>query len=201
MFVDLWKTIGNSLGSGRANINFCSANGNNTCSESFFSLSTIHVKLFCPFRVSLLFVSCSVSLHLGSILLRSSVYPERIKMRTHAWPSAGSWQVSHQMFQLPYCIALSKNLPATPFFFFFLSYSLDLFTKDPPGRTEEELSCNSLTTLSCHLLCFPFALDLPPLTMSSVLQVYDSCGIHSSLLQVWAFSSSYQHLSLWCNRA
>lgn len=86
-------------------------------------------------------------------------------------------------------------------FFYFLSYSLDLFTKDPPGRTEEELSCNSLTTLSCHLLCFPFALDLPPLTMSSVLQVYDSCGIHSSLLQVWAFSSSYQHLSLWCNRA
>ncbi|XP_078786622.1 serine/threonine-protein kinase 36 isoform X4 [Oryzias latipes] len=130
MFVDLWKTIGNSLGSGRANINFCSANG----FHYFLSLA------LCLFTLD---PYCCVPLFIQN-----------------------ESKCVHTLGRL-----LGPD-------------SLDLFTKDPPGRTEEELSCNSLTTLSCHLLCFPFALDLPPLTMSSVLQVYDSCGIHSSLLQV-----------------
>ncbi|XP_019219366.1 serine/threonine-protein kinase 36 isoform X1 [Oreochromis niloticus] len=61
---------------------------------------------------------------------------------------------------------------------------LHLFAKGNPGRPRLDLSHNTLSTLSCHLLCFPFALDLPPHTMSTVLQLYDSCGIVTSLLQV-----------------
>ncbi|XP_004563974.3 serine/threonine-protein kinase 36 isoform X1 [Maylandia zebra] len=61
---------------------------------------------------------------------------------------------------------------------------LHLFAKGNPGRPRVDLSHNTLSTLSCHLLCFPFALDLPPRTMSTVLQLYDSCGIVTSLLQV-----------------
>lgn len=50
-----------------------------------------------------------------------------------------------------------------------------------------DLSCDSLSVLSCHLLCFPFALDLPSHTMSTIIQLYDGCGIVPSLLQVRAF--------------
>ncbi|XP_063340799.1 serine/threonine-protein kinase 36-like [Pelmatolapia mariae] len=64
------------------------------------------------------------------------------------------------------------------------TYCLHLFAKGNPGRPSVDLSHNTLSTLSCHLLCFPFALDLPPHTMSTVLQLYDSCGIVTSLLQV-----------------
>ncbi|XP_027886486.1 serine/threonine-protein kinase 36 isoform X2 [Xiphophorus couchianus] len=59
-----------------------------------------------------------------------------------------------------------------------------LSAKPPCGSADMELSCDALSTLSCHLLCFPFALDLPPHTMAGVLQVYDSCQVASSLLQV-----------------
>ncbi|XP_035482236.2 serine/threonine-protein kinase 36 isoform X1 [Scophthalmus maximus] len=59
-----------------------------------------------------------------------------------------------------------------------------LFAEGGPGRFEEDLSHGSLSTLSCHLLCFPFALDLPSHTVSTLLQLYDSCGIVKSLLQV-----------------
>ncbi|XP_072230824.1 serine/threonine-protein kinase 36 [Leuresthes tenuis] len=51
-------------------------------------------------------------------------------------------------------------------------------------RDDVELSPDSLSSLSCLLLCFPFALDLPSQSKSSVLQLYDSCGVVSSLLQV-----------------
>ncbi|XP_069002704.1 serine/threonine-protein kinase 36 [Embiotoca jacksoni] len=61
---------------------------------------------------------------------------------------------------------------------------LHLFPKGSPGRPEVDLSHDSLSTLSCQLLCFPFALDLPSHTMSTILQLYDSCGIVVSLLQV-----------------
>ncbi|KAK5858369.1 hypothetical protein PBY51_002515 [Eleginops maclovinus] len=95
----------------------------------------------------------------------------------------------------------------------FLSIALFVFTKDPysciPLFSECESKCvytlglllgtdslhlsaegnperhdDSLSVLSCHLLCFPFALDLPPHTMATILQLYDSCGIVESLLQV-----------------
>ncbi|MEQ2282747.1 hypothetical protein AMECASPLE_004022 [Ameca splendens] len=61
---------------------------------------------------------------------------------------------------------------------------LHLLARCPSGSADMELSRNTLSTLSCHLLCFPFALDLPSHTMSTVLQVYDSCHVASSLLQV-----------------
>nr|XP_020454760.1 serine/threonine-protein kinase 36 [Monopterus albus] len=61
---------------------------------------------------------------------------------------------------------------------------LHLFAEGSPGRLEVDLSHDSLSVLSCHLLCFPFALDLPSHTMSSILQLYDSCGIVASLMQV-----------------
>uniref|UniRef100_A0A3Q1BAX1 non-specific serine/threonine protein kinase n=1 Tax=Amphiprion ocellaris TaxID=80972 RepID=A0A3Q1BAX1_AMPOC len=71
---------------------------------------------------------------------------------------------------------------------------LHLFANGNPGRPEVDLSHDSLSALSCHLLCFPFALDLPSHTMSTILQLYDSCGIAASLLQVWAFSCSNKDL-------
>ncbi|KAK5616274.1 hypothetical protein CRENBAI_014905 [Crenichthys baileyi] len=61
---------------------------------------------------------------------------------------------------------------------------LHLLARCPSGSADMELSRDTLSTLSCHLLCFPFALDLPSHTMSTVLQVYDSCHVASSLLQV-----------------
>ncbi|XP_070699860.1 serine/threonine-protein kinase 36 [Pempheris klunzingeri] len=60
---------------------------------------------------------------------------------------------------------------------------LHLFAEGNPGRLEEDLSHDSLSVLSCHLLCFPFALDLPSHTMSTIFQLYDGCGIVASLLQ------------------
>ncbi|XP_032390371.1 serine/threonine-protein kinase 36 isoform X2 [Etheostoma spectabile] len=61
---------------------------------------------------------------------------------------------------------------------------LHLCDEGNPGRLEVDLSHNRLPVLSCHLLCFPFALDLQSHTMSAILQLYDSCGIVASLLQV-----------------
>ncbi|XP_061595875.1 serine/threonine-protein kinase 36 [Cololabis saira] len=49
---------------------------------------------------------------------------------------------------------------------------------------DAEPSRDGLTILSCQLLCFPFALDLQWSTTCSVLQLYDSCGVVSGLLQV-----------------
>nr|XP_019941583.1 PREDICTED: serine/threonine-protein kinase 36 isoform X1 [Paralichthys olivaceus]XP_019941584.1 PREDICTED: serine/threonine-protein kinase 36 isoform X1 [Paralichthys olivaceus]XP_019941585.1 PREDICTED: serine/threonine-protein kinase 36 isoform X1 [Paralichthys olivaceus] len=62
---------------------------------------------------------------------------------------------------------------------------LHLFADDcSPRRFEVDLSHDSMSALSCRLLCFPFALDLPSHTMSTILQLYDSCGIVESLAQV-----------------
>ncbi|XP_029956730.1 serine/threonine-protein kinase 36 [Salarias fasciatus] len=61
---------------------------------------------------------------------------------------------------------------------------LNLFAESVPWRADVDLSHDNLSALSCHLLCFPFTLDLPPHTMSTVLQLYDSCGIVTHLLQV-----------------
>ncbi|XP_056140324.1 serine/threonine-protein kinase 36 [Lampris incognitus] len=58
------------------------------------------------------------------------------------------------------------------------------FSEGTRVRPQEDGSLDSLSVLSCHLLCFPFALDLPSETMSRILQLYDSCGIVTGLLQV-----------------
>ncbi|XP_014051286.1 serine/threonine-protein kinase 36 isoform X4 [Salmo salar] len=68
-----------------------------------------------------------------------------------------------------------------------------LLTTDCVSRLSDEThgqlwggdsSVNSLSVLSCHLLCFPFALDLSSETMDRLLQLYHSAGIVSGLLQV-----------------
>ncbi|KAJ8347782.1 hypothetical protein SKAU_G00263710 [Synaphobranchus kaupii] len=45
-------------------------------------------------------------------------------------------------------------------------------------------SPNSLSVMSCHLLCFPFALEVPDETMAKILLSYHSCDIVSRLLQL-----------------
>ncbi|XP_041656572.1 serine/threonine-protein kinase 36 isoform X2 [Cheilinus undulatus] len=59
-----------------------------------------------------------------------------------------------------------------------------LFARGSPERRDVDPSPDCLSLLSCHLLCFPFALDLPSHSMSTIIQLYDSCGIVVSLLQV-----------------
>ncbi|KAF7655842.1 hypothetical protein LDENG_00049560 [Lucifuga dentata] len=74
---------------------------------------------------------------------------------------------------------------------------LRLFAEGSPKRLDEDLHHGSLSVLSCHLLCFPFALDLSPHTMSRILQLYDSCGVVAGLLQViQAFPPSLLELPL-----
>lgn len=73
--------------------------------------------------------------------------------------------------------------------------SLHLFAEGRPGRLEVDPGPDSLSVLSCHLLCFPFALDLPSDAVSAILQSYDSCGIVASLLQVRAFPCSNKDLA------
>ncbi|XP_010868724.2 serine/threonine-protein kinase 36 isoform X2 [Esox lucius] len=55
-------------------------------------------------------------------------------------------------------------------------------TYAPPRGSDSSRS--SLSVLSCHLLCFPFALDLSSETMDRLLQLYHSSGIVSGLLQL-----------------
>ncbi|KAM8741732.1 serine/threonine-protein kinase 36 isoform 2-T2 [Acanthopagrus schlegelii] len=62
--------------------------------------------------------------------------------------------------------------------------SLHLFAAGGPERLEVDVCHDSVSVLSCHLLCFPFALDVPLHNMSTIIQLYDSCGIVTSLLQV-----------------
>ncbi|XP_048839646.1 serine/threonine-protein kinase 36 isoform X1 [Brienomyrus brachyistius] len=53
-----------------------------------------------------------------------------------------------------------------------------------PARPQISPSPGSLPLMSCHLLCFPLALDVPEETMSQILQSYHSCNIVSRLLQL-----------------
>ncbi|XP_068186440.1 serine/threonine-protein kinase 36 [Antennarius striatus] len=61
---------------------------------------------------------------------------------------------------------------------------LRLFAAGGLERSEEDVSHNTVSLLSCQLLCFPFVLDLPSDAMSTVSHLYDSCGVVASLLQV-----------------
>lgn len=78
---------------------------------------------------------------------------------------------------------------------YFIPYSLHLFAVGSPERLEVDVSHDSVSALSCHLLCFPFALDLPSHTMTTIVQLYDSCGIVTSLLQVRALTCSDKDLT------
>ncbi|XP_077449174.1 serine/threonine-protein kinase 36 [Stigmatopora argus] len=65
-----------------------------------------------------------------------------------------------------------------------LSSECSLFTEGHSGTLEESLSQESFIQFICHFLCLPFALDLTSHTTSSILQLYDSCGIVKGLLEV-----------------
>lgn len=63
--------------------------------------------------------------------------------------------------------------------------SRHLFAAVGPDSLEEtDVSHDSVSALSCQLLIIPFALDLPSHAASAIMQLYDSCGIVTSLLQV-----------------
>ncbi|KAK7925533.1 hypothetical protein WMY93_007843 [Mugilogobius chulae] len=63
-------------------------------------------------------------------------------------------------------------------------HCLDLFVEDCSRRLDTDWTPDSLSVLSCHLLCFPFALDVPALTMSTILDLYVSCNVIAGLSQV-----------------
>lgn len=46
------------------------------------------------------------------------------------------------------------------------------------------VSHSSVSTLSCYLLCLPFSIELPAHAAAALLQLYDSCDVVGSLLQV-----------------
>ncbi|KAJ8386595.1 hypothetical protein AAFF_G00168270 [Aldrovandia affinis] len=60
----------------------------------------------------------------------------------------------------------------------------DTVSEERPSYPWSDPSPNSLSMMSCHLLCFPFALEVPDETMAKVLQMYRSCDIVSQLLQL-----------------
>ncbi|XP_072558241.1 serine/threonine-protein kinase 36 isoform X4 [Paramormyrops kingsleyae] len=53
-----------------------------------------------------------------------------------------------------------------------------------PARPQISPSPGSLPLTSCHLLCFPLAMDVPEETMGQILQSYHSCDVVSRLLQL-----------------
>ncbi|XP_030648798.1 serine/threonine-protein kinase 36 [Chanos chanos] len=60
----------------------------------------------------------------------------------------------------------------------------DCSTEFDRGLFWGDQGMNSLTVISCHLLCFPFALQLPQEKMMAILQSYQSSNIVTSLVQV-----------------
>ncbi|XP_054611327.1 serine/threonine-protein kinase 36 isoform X2 [Dunckerocampus dactyliophorus] len=59
-----------------------------------------------------------------------------------------------------------------------------IFAEGHSGTSEGVLSHELFMELSFHLLCLPFTLNLNSHTCSSVLRLYDSCGLVKRLLQV-----------------
>lgn len=62
--------------------------------------------------------------------------------------------------------------------------SRHLFAAAAAGLEETDVSHDSVSALSCQLLIIPFALDLPSHAAAAIMQLYDSCGVVGSLLQV-----------------
>lgn len=47
-----------------------------------------------------------------------------------------------------------------------------------------DVGATSLPVMSCHLLCFPFALELSPEKLAQILQCYHSASVVKGLVQV-----------------
>ncbi|TNN72519.1 Serine/threonine-protein kinase 36 [Liparis tanakae] len=96
--------------------------------------------------------------------------------------------VLHTLYEDPYsCMALFSERESKCVFTLgqlLDTDSLHSTAGGDPGRLEVDVTPGSLSVMSCNLLCFPFALDVPSDAMSTILQMYDSCGIVSRLLTV-----------------
>lgn len=109
-------------------------------------------------------------------------------MRVHSWPPAGHGLVGFHVLIfftnisiLPDPLKLIKKIKKQTFY---IRDSVDLFAAGGPGGLEALVSHSSVSTLSCYLLCLPFSMELPPHTTATILQLYDSCNVVRSLLQV-----------------
>ncbi|KAL4608625.1 serine/threonine-protein kinase 36 isoform X1 [Arapaima gigas] len=60
----------------------------------------------------------------------------------------------------------------------------DWTSEGSPAHPWSDTSQSSLSLMSCRLLCFPFALEVPNETMVQILQSYHRCDIVSRLLQL-----------------
>lgn len=107
------------------------------------------------------------------------------------WAPKGWCLLINSLFNFRAALLLRPELTTTSF----IPHSLHLFAAGGPERLEVDVCHDTVSVLSCHLLCFPFALDVPSHNMSTIIQLYDSCGIVTSLLQVRALpcSSLMQH--------
>nr|XP_015192821.1 PREDICTED: serine/threonine-protein kinase 36 isoform X2 [Lepisosteus oculatus] len=52
------------------------------------------------------------------------------------------------------------------------------------GPSYSTSGANSVSVMTCHLLCFPFALDIPDQAVEEILQSYQRCDIVPRLLQL-----------------
>ncbi|MBN3309511.1 STK36 kinase, partial [Amia calva] len=55
---------------------------------------------------------------------------------------------------------------------------------DTHSRGQSASSANSVSVMTCHLLCFPFALDIPGETVEDLLLSYRRCNVVPHLLQL-----------------
>ncbi|KAM4619788.1 serine/threonine-protein kinase 36 [Polymixia lowei] len=82
------------------------------------------------------------------------------------------------------CVPLFSESQSKCIYILGLLLDTERLSEETPGRLQGDSSLGSLSVLSCHLLCFPFALELPPRTTARILQSYDSCGVVTGLLQM-----------------
>lgn len=108
-------------------------------------------------------------------------------MRVHSWPPAGHGLVGFHLsdFLFQYFNSATRCPEASnKNKLFYIRDSVGLFAAGGPDGLEVLVSHSSVSTLSCYLLCLPFSMELPPRTTAAILQLYDSCNVVRSLLQV-----------------
>lgn len=93
------------------------------------------------------------------------------------WSVPTSLMFSSNISFLPQTLKLTKRTLLYP-------DSVGLFAAGSPDGLAVLVSHSSVSELCCYLLCFPFSMELPPHTTAAVLQLYDSCNVVRSLLQV-----------------
>uniref|UniRef100_A0A671YI68 non-specific serine/threonine protein kinase n=1 Tax=Sparus aurata TaxID=8175 RepID=A0A671YI68_SPAAU len=189
-FLDLWKRIGVSLTKTTPDTVFCSANGKPAYPVMPFISKTLLYK-FQPY--SLIFLShqgcipsspllsfSSPRIHTRAFLCFLTLNQKVCTLSATCWAPKGWCLLINSLFNFRAALLLRPELTTTSF----IPHSLHLFAAGGPERLEVDVCHDTVSVLSCHLLCFPFALDVPSHNMSTIIQLYDSCGIVTSLLQV-----------------